>query len=115
MPDFFHGKPFDINSHPPDTDEKKAKFQAFFEGPADISKAKENSEKLVKSLSKQFSVQKWASLGMCWGAKVGPGPCLDYHVEMFMLICLTLPPGCELSFTEGHTILSRWRSPSCFP
>lgn len=58
---------------PPDTDEKKKAMGDFFAGPAEPGK---NSKKVGELLEKiggtgeGKGVEKWGSLGMCWGGKV---------------------------------------------
>ena len=71
MPDWFDGKPFALEDHPPDTDEKKKKFGEFFEGPANLANTKVKVEKTVDAIKKDFpQLTKIGSLGMCWGGKV---------------------------------------------
>lgn len=73
MPDFFYGKPLPLDVFPPTTDEKKKMMGDFFAGPA---KPDDNAKKipgLVKEIGQKEEgkgVQKWASMGMCWGGKV---------------------------------------------
>ena len=72
MPDFFEGKPFALEDHPPDTPEKQEKFQKFFSGPADIATTIPKVNETVKELSKANpSIKKWGVVGYCWGGKVG--------------------------------------------
>lgn len=71
MPDFFYGKPLPLSVFPPDTDEKKKQMGDFFGGPAAPPKNAEKVPELVKKLGQKYTgIQKWASLGMCWGGKV---------------------------------------------
>lgn len=71
IPDFFHGNPMDIRNFPPDTPEKKALVGAFFTGPANIQNNISVVKALIPELKSQFpSVEKWAIIGYCWGAKV---------------------------------------------
>lgn len=74
MPDFFLGKPLSHSSYPPDTEEKKKELGAFFAGPAEPGKTSKMVGELVKKLggtTEGKGVEKWGSLGMCWGGKVG--------------------------------------------
>lgn len=72
MPDFFLGKPLTHNDYPPDTEEKKKTLGAFFGGPAAPPDNAKKVPGLIKEIEKQCSgIQKWGSLGMCWGGKVG--------------------------------------------
>lgn len=71
VPDLFHGKPFLKSDFPPDTEEKQKKIGEFFGGPAAPPKNKEVVEQTVEALKKDFpKIQKFGSLGMCWGGKV---------------------------------------------
>ena len=71
MPDFFFGKPIPLSEYPPDTEEKRQRIGAFFGGPANPSETAKKVPGLVKEIEKKFEgIQKWASLGMCWGGKV---------------------------------------------
>jgi dienelactone hydrolase len=66
MPDFFHpDPPYPVAEFPPDTDEKKAKFQAFFGGPANIDKAIGNVKKVGEALRAEGN--KVGVYGFCWG------------------------------------------------
>lgn len=72
MPDFFLGKPLPKSVFPPDTDEKKKQMGDFFAGPANPPETAKKVPELVKKLGQEYSgIQKWGSLGMCWGGKVG--------------------------------------------
>lgn len=72
MPDFFLGKPLPLSVFPPDTDEKKKQMGDFFAGPANPPDNAEKVPELVKKLGQKYTgIQKWGSLGMCWGGKVG--------------------------------------------
>ena len=71
VPDFFLGKPLSHEDYPPDTEEKQKRLGAFFGGPANPQENAQKVPKLVKEIGEKFSgIQKWASLGMCWGGKV---------------------------------------------
>ena len=71
MPDFFLGKPLSHADYPPDTEEKQQRVGAFFGGPANPPENAKKVPQLVKEIGEKFSgIQKWASLGMCWGGKV---------------------------------------------
>ncbi len=71
MPDFFLGKPLSHEDYPPDTEEKQQRLGAFFGGPANPQETAKKVPKLVKEIDEKCSgIQKWASLGMCWGGKV---------------------------------------------
>ncbi|KAL9044871.1 MAG: hypothetical protein Q9214_002023 [Letrouitia sp. 1 TL-2023] len=70
MPDLFLGKPLPTSVYPPDTDEKKKTLGEFFAGPAAPPKTAEKVSQLVKQLHEKYpQIQKWGSLGMCWGGK----------------------------------------------
>lgn len=71
IPDFFLGKPAEKDIFPPDTEEKKKKLGDFFAGPANPSNTAEKIPGIVKGIAEQRpGIQKWASLGACWGGKV---------------------------------------------
>lgn len=71
IPDFFLGKPLSHEDYPPDTEEKKKRLGEFFGGPANPQDNSQKVPKLVKEIGEKYSgIQKWASLGMCWGGKV---------------------------------------------
>jgi len=71
LPDFFYGKPLPHSSFPPDTPEKQKQVGDFFAGPANPGETAEKVPELVKEIEKQRGgIQKWGSLGMCWGGKV---------------------------------------------
>ena len=71
MPDFFLGKPLPHADYPPDTEEKQQRLGAFFGGPANPPENAKKVPQLVKEIEEKCSgIQKWASLGMCWGGKV---------------------------------------------
>ena len=71
VPDFLHG---DIAPHdlfPSDTPEKIERRNAFFRGPASVPKAVGNVHAMIKVIGeREPGIQKWASLGFCWGGKV---------------------------------------------
>jgi len=70
LPDFFEpDAPFSASDYPPDTDEKKAKLQAFFGGPAKIDKAVANVKKVGETL-KGDGAKNVVVYGYCWGGKV---------------------------------------------
>lgn len=73
VPDFFLGKPLPHSDFPPDTDEKKKKVGEFFAGPAEPGATAKKVMEVVKKIEgtgEGKGVQKWGSLGMCWGGKV---------------------------------------------
>ncbi|KAL8958594.1 MAG: hypothetical protein Q9193_004376, partial [Seirophora villosa] len=71
MPDFFLGKPLPLSVFPPDTDEKKNQMGDFFSGPANPPDTAKKVPELVKKLGQKYTgIQKWGSLGMCWGGKI---------------------------------------------
>ncbi|KAL9010839.1 MAG: hypothetical protein Q9173_004259 [Seirophora scorigena] len=71
MPDFFLGKPLPLSVFPPDTDEKKKQMGDFFAGPANPPDTAKKVPELVKNLGQKYTgIQKWGSLGMCWGGKI---------------------------------------------
>ncbi|CAL8574818.1 hypothetical protein XPA_000769 [Xanthoria parietina] len=71
MPDFFKGKPLPLSVFPPDTEEKKKRMGDFFAGPASPPDTAKKVPDMVKQLGQKYTgVQKWGSLGMCWGGKI---------------------------------------------
>ncbi|KAI9675287.1 MAG: hypothetical protein M1817_001189 [Caeruleum heppii] len=63
MPDFFEGQPAHISWYPPDTDDKKEKMGAFFQGPAAPPKTAERVPKIVKTLGEMNpGLQKWGAI-----------------------------------------------------
>ena len=71
MPDFFYGKPASRDDFPPDTDEKKQRMGAFFQGPASVPDTIAKVPGIVEEINRTCpGIQKWASLGMCWGGKI---------------------------------------------
>ena len=73
MPDFFYGQPFSKEDFPPDTPEKQKAMGEFFSGPANTDTVSKKTLELVKELGDHEegkNVNKWASLGMCWGGKI---------------------------------------------
>ena len=71
MPDFFRGEPVSLSNYPPDTEEKKNKLGAFFAGPANPGETAGKVPALVKEIEERAKgIEKWGSLGMCWGGKV---------------------------------------------
>lgn len=83
MPDFFFGKPVPRDAYPPNNEEKQKKVGEFFGGPA----AQQPNTKKVPELMKEIEklspgIQKWGSLGMCWGGKVlFRSPSVNAHNE----------------------------------
>lgn len=66
MPDFFYPHPpCSLEEFPPDTDEKKKRVQAFFAGPANISKTVENVKKVGEALKTEGNAV--SVYGYCWG------------------------------------------------
>ena len=76
VPDFFKGSPADHSWYPPDTKEKGEKLGAFFQGPAAPPKTAAKIPAVVKEITEKTggTIQKWGSLGMCWGGKVDCSP-----------------------------------------
>lgn len=70
MPDFFEGEPADISWYPPDNKDKEAKLGQFFQTKAPPPKTLPRIPKIVKELSAERGIEKWAILGFCWGGKV---------------------------------------------
>ena len=72
MPDFFRGKPFPLDSFPPDTDEKKKALGDFFGGPAKPDEIAAQVPKIVKELTERSggTITKWGIVGHCWGGKI---------------------------------------------
>jgi len=70
MPDWFKGKPLDINCVPPDTPQKKAELGDFIAKFAPPSVASQLPD-LVKTLSAANpQITSWGVVGYCWGGKV---------------------------------------------
>ena len=69
------GNPADHSWYPPDTKEKGEKLGAFFQGPAAPPKTAARIPGIIKEITEKTGgkITKWASLGMCWGGKVGYG------------------------------------------
>ena len=76
VPDFFLGTYLPHDVVPPDTDEKKKQLGEFFAGPGSPPDTAKKVPGLLKEIEKQAAgIEKWGSLGMCWGGKVGhPSP-----------------------------------------
>ncbi|KAG8528749.1 uncharacterized protein KY384_006436 [Bacidia gigantensis] len=73
MPDFFYGKPLALEVFPPNTEEKQKQFGDFFAGPAEPGMTSKKVLDLVKEIggtSEGKGIQKWGSLGACWGGKI---------------------------------------------
>lgn len=71
MPDFFQGEAADINSFPPDTEEKKKRLGEFFASKADLEKNVTAVKDIARELKQTFpDAQKWAAMGFCWGGKI---------------------------------------------
>ena len=71
VPDFFYGKPAELDWYPPDTPEKGEKLGAFFQGPASPTKTADKVPQLIEAIKKYSpSIEKFGVLGMCWGGKV---------------------------------------------
>ncbi|KAM5438108.1 hypothetical protein McanMca71_000473 [Microsporum canis] len=75
MPDFFDGSPADISWYPPDTDEKKEKFGAFFQNRAPPPNTLPRIPKVVEEINKAYSIggsgfKSWGVVGYCWGGKI---------------------------------------------
>ena len=90
MPDFFHGKPLPLDTIPPDTDEKKKRLGDFFAGPASPSETAQLVPELVKKIAgtqEGKGIQKWGSLGMCWGGKVKKLNFFPNAAYIYIYIC----------------------------
>ena len=71
MPDLLRGQVAEPSWFPPDTDEKRQKMGALFEGPANIPKTAKKVPSVVRAIAEQVpGIQKWAVVGFCWGGKV---------------------------------------------
>ena len=71
MPDFFDGKPIDINIFPPQTDEHKKTLGNFFEQQGAPPKAVKRIPSIIKAVEEKYpSVKEWGIVGFCWGGKV---------------------------------------------
>jgi len=71
MPDFFDGKPVDINIFPPQTDEHKATLGKFFETTGAPPKTVKRIPEIVKAVEEKYpNVKEWGIVGFCWGGKV---------------------------------------------
>jgi dienelactone hydrolase len=70
VPDLLEGQTADPSWFPADTPEKQASLEAF----STVASPPANLEKLravvVECKSKYPTVEKWAVVGLCWGAKV---------------------------------------------
>lgn len=87
MPDFFLGKPLPHTSFPPDTEEKQKEVGDFFAGPANPQETAKKVPELIKKIaatSEGKGVEKWGSLGMCWGGKVSS----LLSISLFSIFCL---------------------------
>ncbi len=71
MPDFFEGKAADKSWYPPDTDDKAAKLQSFFQNAGNVAKAVARIPKVVEAIQrKDPHIEAWGIVGFCWGGKV---------------------------------------------
>jgi dienelactone hydrolase len=74
MPDIWEGKPADIAWYPPDTEEKKAKFGAFFQERAPPPLTLPKIPGLVDAANKHApggnAFTSWGIIGYCWGGKI---------------------------------------------
>ena len=71
IPDFLNNQCADISWYPPTDADKKAKLGAFFRDVAAPPKVLPVLREVVAELKKDYpSIEKWAAIGACWGAKV---------------------------------------------
>jgi dienelactone hydrolase len=71
VPDYLEGVYAEHSWIPPDTEEKKAAFGAFFANHAAPPKVVPKVQATIAEAKTKFpSVEKWAVLGLCWGGKV---------------------------------------------
>jgi len=71
MPDFFMGDYCQPEWLAQDTEERKQKGQAFLAKLQDPSPFLERLNNVLPQLKEQYkSVEKWASIGFCWGGKI---------------------------------------------
>jgi len=68
MPDFFRGKPIAQEDYPPDTQEKKDAFQAFFGAQGNFQARKPDADAVADALRKD-GASKIGIMGFCWGGK----------------------------------------------
>ncbi|KAI9829316.1 MAG: hypothetical protein M1819_006379 [Sarea resinae] len=85
VPDFFKGEPLQVSFFPPDTDEKKAKVQAFIEEKAGIEANLFVLLQTTELAKKRWpEVKSWGAFGLCWGGKVAAlasGPDSPFQVS----------------------------------
>ena len=72
VPDFFKGEVLGTDILPIDSDEKKARMGAFFQGPANIGNNVKNLIAVRKALADKFPAAEghWGVFGLCWGGKI---------------------------------------------
>jgi len=70
IPDWFGGKPFPIESFPPDTPEKQKQLGDFFGTYPPPKVAGQVPDFVNAAKSKSSSLSKFGILGFCWGGKV---------------------------------------------
>ncbi|MCJ1452530.1 hypothetical protein MMC28_002873 [Mycoblastus sanguinarius] len=72
VPDFLQGQYATRAWFPPDTDEKKQALGTYFQGHANPAKALEVIPSIIKDIEVESkgTINKWASVGLCWGGKV---------------------------------------------
>ena len=74
IPDLFEGSPADISWYPPDTEDKKQKFGAFFQDrappPLTLPKIPAIVQEANKLAEGGNGFSSWAILGHCWGGKI---------------------------------------------
>ncbi|KAM0798098.1 Alpha/Beta hydrolase protein [Usnea florida] len=77
VPDFLQGQYASPSWIPPDTEEKKKAFGAFFAGHGNFGKAKGKIPATIKEIEQETkgTITKWAVVGLCWGGKVATLAC----------------------------------------
>ncbi|KAI4746452.1 alpha/beta-hydrolase [Aureobasidium sp. EXF-12298] len=71
MPDFFEGKPVDINDYPPDTKEKEERLGKFFQTTGAPPKTVSRIPKVIDEIKSQNkNIASFGIVGFCWGGKI---------------------------------------------
>jgi dienelactone hydrolase len=71
IPDFFDGKPAELEWYPPKDESQQKALSAFFQNQGSPPRAASKIPGLVEEIERQYpSIRSWAILGFCWGGKV---------------------------------------------